>query len=151
MQNDPTEGQIKSEIVWRVTQGFRMTCSSLCSQACCRRNRKENENDKRYLQWLRAKGTLLADLNVTSDSFSDGGKYTSVDTCSRRENDPRREPDPRRIMEENQPDQVIMWKLRRNWPCGLWGSIRQESDVWGYLEVPGGSQVALWSWSWYCR
>ena len=33
-------------------------------------------------KWLSGQGTLLCGiLNVTPDSFSDGGKYTSVDTA----------------------------------------------------------------------
>ena len=33
-------------------------------------------------KWLSGQGTLLCGiLNVTRDSFSDGGKYTSVDTA----------------------------------------------------------------------
>ena len=35
-----------------------------------------------YNKWLSGQGTLLCGiLNVTPDSFSDGGKYTSVDAA----------------------------------------------------------------------
>ena len=47
-------------------------------------------------KWLSGQGTLLCGiLNVTPDSFSDGGKYTSVDAALQQARKLRRSSDPR--------------------------------------------------------
>ena len=97
-------------------------------------------------KWLSAQGTLLCGiLNVTPDSFSDGGKYTSIDAALQQA---------RKLIQEGAQILDIGGESTRPRPGSHYVEIQEEIDrvapVIEAIRKPSGGRSAR-SWSRYCQ